>query len=30
MGAATFDIIEDYAVNGNFTGDYYMGDLLHG
>ena len=27
MGAATFDIIEDYAVNGNFSGDYYMGDL---
>ena len=29
MGAATFDIIEDYAVNGNFTGDYYMGDLAN-
>ena len=29
MGAATFDIIEDYAVNGNFSGDYYMGDLAN-
>ena len=29
MGAATFDIIEDFAVNGNFNGDYYMGDLAN-
>ena len=30
MGAATFDIIEDYAVNGNFSVDAYIGDLANG
>lgn len=29
MGAATFDIIKDYAVDGSFSGDYYMGDLAN-
>jgi basic membrane protein A len=29
MGAATFDIIKEYAVDGVFTGDYYMGDLAN-
>ena len=29
MGAATFDIIREYAVDGVFTGDYYMGDLAN-
>lgn len=29
MGAATFDIIKDYALNGVFTGDYYLGDLAN-
>ena len=29
MGAATFDIIEDYAVNGNFSVEFYMGDLAN-
>jgi len=29
MGAATFDIIKEYAVNGVFTGDYYLGDLAN-
>lgn len=30
MGAATFDIIEDYAVNGNFAVEAYLGDLANG
>ena len=29
MGAATFDIIKAYAVDGTFSGDYYMGDLAN-
>lgn len=29
MGAATFDIIQDYAVNGTFSGEYYLGDLAN-
>jgi basic membrane protein A len=30
MGAATFDIIQAYALDGTFSGDYYMGDLANG
>lgn len=30
MGAATFDIIQDYAVNGNFSVEPYLGDLANG
>ena len=29
MGAATFDIIKEYAVDGTFSGDYYMGTLAN-
>ena len=29
MGAATFDIIQAYALDGTFSGDYYMGDLAN-
>jgi basic membrane protein A len=29
MGAATFDIIREYAVNGVFSGEYYLGDLAN-
>lgn len=30
MGAATFDIIEDYALNGNFSAETYTGTLANG
>jgi basic membrane protein A len=29
MGAATFDIIKAYAVDGVFSGEYYLGDLAN-